>query len=388
VNPLQRIAVVLAVLVCSLSPSALQAQWSLMRADADQAVRVGVRHIYNLEFDSARVEFQKVKEAYPKHPVGYFLDAMVDWWQITTDLRKKAVDAQFLAKVDKVIAVTDELLAENDSDIIGLFFKGGIIGFRGRYYVTRDEWLKAASDGKTALDIVMRAASVAPGNKDVLLGTGLYHYFAAAVPERYPMLKPALTFLPPGDKQAGIAELRIAGKQARYANTEAKVVLMQVYYGYEKNYVEAMLIAEELVRDFPKNSFFKGYLGRCYVQTGNYDKMESLWRDVLLSCMDKKVGYDYLTAREAMYYIGLALMNRGKLDDALQYFYKCDEFCRKLDDKPSGWMIMLNSRIGNIYDLQNKRDLALAQYNKVLSWNDYYDSHKYAKQFIQRGYGK
>lgn len=372
-----------------LMPLPSAAQWALMRSDADQAARTGVRHIYNLEFDSARAEFEKVIVAYPKHPVGYFLDAMVDWWQIVTDFRSKnTIDARFLSKIDKVIAVSDAILAENSNDIVGLFFKGGIIGFRGRYYVLRDEWLKAASDGKTALDIVMKCAEIAPGNRDVLLGTGLYHYFAAAVPERYPYLKPALSFLPPGDKKAGIEELRIAGKQARYANVEAKVVLMQLFYGFERNYVEAMTIAEDLVKDFPKNSYFKAYLARCYVQVGNYEKMETLWRDILLACMDKKVGYDYVTAREAMYYIGLALKNRGQYETALQYFYKCDEFCRKLDQKPSGWMIMLNNHLGNIYDLQNKRDLAVKQYNKVLSWEDYYDSHKYAKQFLQRPYGK
>jgi hypothetical protein len=371
-----------------LAHQTLYAQWALMRADADQAARTGVRHIYNLEFDSARVEFQKVVTAYPKHPVGYFLDAMVDWWQIVTDPRVKKYDAQFLSKIDRVIAVCDEILETNPNDIVGLFFKGGIIGFRGRYRVTRDEWLKAAADGKEAFDIVMKCANIAPGNKDVLLGTGIYHYFAEAIPERYPYLKPALAFFPPGDKRLGIEELRVAGKQARYANTEAKVVLLQLFYGFERNYVEALAIAEDLVREFPKNSFFKAYLGRCYVQTGNYEKMEATWREVLIACIERKTGYDYLTAREAMYYIGVALMNRGKLDDALMYFYKCDEFCRKLDDKPSGWMIMLNSRIGNIYDLQGKRDLAVAQYNKVLSWNDYYDSHKYAKQFLQRPYGK
>jgi tetratricopeptide (TPR) repeat protein len=381
-------AAVIMVVACIVCTMPAFAQWALMRADADAAARAGVRHIYNLEFDSARVEFQKVMAAYPNHPVGYFLDAMVDWWQISTDPRKKAIDQQFLAKIDKVIAVSDTLLAANENDIVGLFFKGGIIGFRGRYRVQRDEWLKAAADGKEALDIVMKCAAIAPGNKDVLLGTGIYHYFAETIPERYPLLKPALAFMPPGDKRSGIEELRLAAKSARYANVEAKVVLMQLFYGFERNYTEAMAIAEDLVKEFPKNSYFKSYLARCYVQTGQTDKMEALWREVLIACMDKKTGYDYLTAREAMYYIGTALMNRGKYDDALMYFYKCDEFSRRLDEKPSGWMVMLSTRIGNIYDIQNKRDLAVKQYNKVLAWDDYYESHKYAKQFLQRPYGK
>lgn len=366
----------------------LQAQWALMRSDADIAVRKGVRHIYNLEYDSAYTEFQKVITAYPEHPVGYFLDAMVDRWRMMTDRRDKVAESNFLTKVEKTISVCNALLQQNEHDIVGLFFKGGIIGFRGRFHVSHNNWIKAASDGKEALDIVMKCAQIAPGNKDILLGLGIYHYFAEAIPEKYPLVKPILAFMPPGDKRTGIEELKVASTQARYAATEARYILLEIYYGFEKNYLEAQQTAEKLVQDYPKNSFFKSYLARCYAYLRNYEKMEMVWREILIDCIEKKTGYDYITAREAMYYIGEALKSRGKYDDALTYFYKCDEFCRKLDQKPSGWMIMLNNHIGNIYDLQGKRDLALSQYKKVLSWDDYFDSHKYAKQFIQRPYGK
>lgn len=366
----------------------LSAQWALMRTDADSAVRAGVRHIYNLEFDSASTNFQKVINAYPQHPAGYFLDAMVDWWAIVTNSRDKRTDERFLKKIDRVVTLCDSILDKNDNDIVGLFFKGGILGFRGRYHVTRNDWAAAALDGKRAFDLVQKCQEVAPGNRDVMLGTGIYHYFMETIPERYPAVKPLIAMLPPGDKRAGMAELKLASQSARYAATEAKVVLLQLHYGMEKNYSEALAISQQLSSDYPKNSLFKAYLGRCYVQTGNYDRMEEVWREILNNCIDRKTGYDNLIAREAMYYIGLSLMQRGKYDDALTYFYKCDEFCRKLDEKPSGWMIMLNSRVGNIYDAQGKRDLAVKQYNKVLSWEDYYDSHKYARQFLERPYGK
>jgi Tetratricopeptide repeat len=385
---LNLLAVLIIIFAEILVPTRLPAQWALMRTDADQSVRIGIRHIYNLEFDSASVEFEKVIAAYPQHPAGYFLDAMVDWWAITTNQRNKTIDERYLRKIDRVITLCDSILERNPNDIVGLFFKGGIIGFRGRYYVTRNDWATAALDGKRAFDIVQKCQELAPGNRDVMLGTGLYHYFVEVIPERYPAAKPLLAFLPPGDKRTGLAELKLASQQARYAATEAKVVLLNLNYGMEKNYTEALAISQDLNTLYPKNSMFKAYLGRCYVQVGNMEKMEEVWRDVLNNCIDKKVGYDNLIAREAMYYIGYALMQRGKNDDALQYFYKCDEFCRKIDTKPSGFMTMLSTRIGNIYDIQGKRDLAITQYNKVLSWEDYYESHKYAKQYLQRPYGK
>jgi tetratricopeptide (TPR) repeat protein len=385
---LPRFACISVFIIAMLGVAPVQAQWALMRSDADAAVRVGVRHIYNLEFDSASTEFQKVIQAYPQHPVGYFLDAMVDWWEISTNSRDKRMDERFLRKVSRVITLCDSILGQNENDIVGLFFKGGIMGFRGRFFVLRNDWAAAALDGKRAFDLVQKCQEVAPGNRDVMLGIGIYHYFMESIPERYPAVKPLIAMLPPGDKRAGIAELKLAAQSARYASTEAKVVLLQLQYGMERNYTEALAIAEQLCGDYPKNSMFKAYLGRCYVQLGNYDKMEGAWREILNNCIDRKVGYDNIIARESMYYIGLSLMQRGKYDEALNYFYKCDEFSRKLDEKPSGWMIMLNSRVGNIYDIQGKRDLAIMQYKKVLGWEDYYDSHKYAKQFLERPYGK
>jgi TolA-binding protein len=383
-----RFALAVIAVLCLFAPEDAFGQWALMRSDADAAVRTGVRHIYNLEFDSASAEFRKVIVAYPQHPVGYFLDAMVDWWKITTNARDKRTDEQYLRKIDRVVQICDSILDKNPNDIVGLFFKGGIIGFRGRYHVLRNEWASAALDGKRAFDIVQKCQEIAPGNRDVMLGTGIYHYFVEAIPERYPVVKPLIAMLPPGDKRAGLAELKLAAQSARYAATEAKVVLLQLQYGMEKNYVEALSLALQLTSDYPKNSMFKAYLGRCYVQMNNYERMEETWREILNNCIDRKIGYDNIIAREAMYYIGLSLMQRGKYEDALAYFYKCDEFSRKLDEKPSGWMIMLNSRIGNIYDIQGKRELAISQYRKVLSWDDYYDSHKYAKQFLERPFGK
>ena len=71
-----------------------------MRSDADILVKKGAQQIYNLQFDSAAANFSKVRQMYPEHPAGYFLDAMVEWWRITTtSSRSKALDDVFLQKI-------------------------------------------------------------------------------------------------------------------------------------------------------------------------------------------------------------------------------------------------------------------------------------------------
>ena len=75
-------------------------------------------------------------------------------------------------------------------------FKGGAIGFRGRLRATRDSWIKAADDGREALPIVEQASKLDSNNTDVELGFGIYNYYAAVIPDEYPMIKPLMIFFP------------------------------------------------------------------------------------------------------------------------------------------------------------------------------------------------
>ncbi len=363
------------------------AQWVLMREDADSLTRQGIFHIYNLQFDSAEAYFGELIRRYPEHPAGYFMDAMVSWWRILTNRRSRQYDEEFLQKIERVLQVCQPILEHNPYDIVGLFFKGGALGYRGRFYAMRERWIRAANDGREAFNILLQVQRLAPGNHDVLLGTGIYNYYAVKLPEMYPILRPLLLFLPPGDKELGILQLRASARNARYAATEARVVLLQILYDFEQNAAEALPVAEELHRDYPRNPYFHRYLGRCYVRLGDLQRMEETWREILRRCIEKWSGYDELTAREALYYVGLALMQRGQYEEALQYFYKCDEMSRVLDEDPSGFMVKTNLNIGKIYDLQGKRDLALMQYRKVLSWRDVQNSHAEARRYIEKPYG-
>lgn len=384
-KPSSRILVCLLAVV-ALSAPRVSAQWIFMKSDGDTLLQQGIQYIYNVQFDKAIAKFKEVKSLYPDHPAGYFLDAMVEWWRLNINRRTREYDAAFLQKIETVLNVCDKQLENDPKNITGLFFKGGALGFRARFHAVRESMINAANDGKEAFDILMECKKIAPGNHDIMLGTGIYNYFAVALPEKYPLLKPVMVFFPGGDKFLGILQLQAAARKARYAYVEAEVVLFQVYYDFEKDPRKAMEYASELFRRYPDNPYFHKAYGRCAVQLGPIDSMEVVWRDVLNRFFDKRFGYDNLTAREALYYIGLARMRKNDYEMALKYLYKCDEACRSLDEDPSGFMIKTNLLIGQIYDLQGKRDLAVKQYDKVLAWSDNNGSHAEAQRYRQQPY--
>jgi tetratricopeptide (TPR) repeat protein len=365
------------------------AQWTILRTDADSLVRQGSHYIYNVQFDSASVCFNEVKRLYPWHPAGYFLDAMVDWWKISLFRETKEFDDGFVEKSERVIEICDSLLEHNPHDINALFFKGGAHGYLGRFHAKRKNWFSAASEGKVGFDMLIECWKLAPSNSDIQLGTGIYNYFADALPEKYPLVKPLMTFLPPGDKKRGLRQLELSAQNARYAAVEAKVTLLHVYHDFEHNNKKALEISEELHETYPQNPYFHRYLGRAYVRTGNRQMWEKTWREIIKRCIAKQDGYDRVTAREGLYYVGLSLKIKKDFKLALKYFYKCDEACRYLDtDEPSNWMIQTNLFIGQIYDMQDKREEAIEQYEKLLDMPDKNSSHKTAERYIEKPYGK
>jgi hypothetical protein len=296
-------------------------------------------------------------------------------------------DDIFIETMDEVIALCDSLLEANPSNVTALFFKGGALGFQGRLRANRSSWIKAANDGRRALPIVQRAFAIAPDNNDILLGIGIYNYYASTIPERYPLVQPVMVFFPAGDKKKGIEQLQTASRNARYAAIEAEYFLLQLHYNYERQYVRALEISTSLYQRFPNNVLFHRYMGRSLFILSKYAEAEVVFSEILQRTTARREGYGDFVRREAHYYLGMIAMQNRNLNDALRHFYACDELCRRLDKKEqSGFMVLTNVRIGMIYDLQKKRDYAVAQYQKVVAMKNFENSHALAQKYLKDPY--
>ena len=358
------------------------------RDPAFEAVaREGINHVYNLEFGKAEESFGKLVQMKPGHPAGPFFLAMVQWWKIMLDPDDEQYDREFLAALDRVVDMCDAMLHKNPDDVTAIFFKGGAIGFQGRLKFHRDDYLGAANAGRKALPLVQDASALDPDNIDVLLGTGIYNYYAEVIPQEYPYVKPLILFIPPGDRRKGIEQLTRVAEKGLYATIEASYFLLQIYYFYEKDYAHALDLAQRLNVRFPNNMVFHRYLGRCYVSLNNWPAADSVWADVTGRAHRGMPGYGAGVEREAEYYLGVAEMPRRRYEEALGHLYRCDELSRSLDRKEaSGFMTMANLKIGMIYDCQAKRSLALSQYRKVMTMKDFMESHAKAGQFMTTPY--
>ena len=213
-------------LILLFTASISYAQWIEDRA-IDRRVQYGIDELYNFEFDKADSNFSEVIQLRPDHPVGYFFRAMVQWERIISKFDDESQDEKLYDLLDVVVELCEKRLDDNPEDVAAMFFKGGAVGFRGRLRANRGKWLGAANDGIVALPLVRKAFELEPNNYDVLLGIGIYNYYAAVIPSKYPFVKPAMIFFPSGDRKKGLEQLRQASLHAKYVQVEATYFLMQ-----------------------------------------------------------------------------------------------------------------------------------------------------------------
>jgi hypothetical protein len=143
----------LGVLLLLFAASALTAQTPSILQDPyfQEEARLGLKHMYDMDFGAADEVFGRITARYPDHPVGPYLQALLPWWAIQLEPDDPSQDDIVLDAMERVIDLCDRRLRKDRGDLDALFFKSGAHALRGRLHSDRRRWLRAARDGQQAL---------------------------------------------------------------------------------------------------------------------------------------------------------------------------------------------------------------------------------------------
>ena len=151
---------------------------------------------------------------------------------------------------------------------------------------------------------------------------------------------------------------------------EALIKIPQLMKTYE--YKEAVKIIEDtyLLTMSPKDRMiFSGIAGICYYFLSDFEKAKSYYMDQLklTERRDLKKVYPLntiLNRSASLGNIGIVYRIQGKLTEALKFFHKALEICRKISYKKGKASALDN--IGIVYGIQNKLTEALKFFHQAL----------------------
>ncbi|HLT45849.1 MAG TPA: hypothetical protein VK002_01360 [Rubricoccaceae bacterium] len=351
----------------------------------EMPARRGLGLLYNAQFAEARAAFDTLAARYPDHPAAAFLRALVPWWEILLDLSDTSRDEAFYDAMDEVVRLADRRLRRDEYDLDARFFKGAALAFRARLRANRRDYVRAAFDAKGALDYVLDVARRDPANADFQFGRGVYDYYAAALREEHPRLRPLLTFFARGDRDRGRHLLEFTFQRGTYLQAEAAYQLALLEYVHERDYDAARRYVDWLRYYYPRNPFFHTLEGRLHATFGHLDEADRVFRAVLGRHDAGAEGYNAAAAEQALYYLARSAMIRREYGEALALLYRLEQLGEARATR-SAFVVLGRLRQGMAHDARGERDAALRRYHEVLALPDRSGAHESARRYIEAPY--
>ncbi|HWY68103.1 MAG TPA: hypothetical protein VNX88_05530 [Terriglobales bacterium] len=367
-------------------------------ADQDPQVKLALDDFYNLEYDKAVSEFERIEKAHPEDPfaVVHVLQATVfrelyrlnllDTTLYAHDgfLSGKAVngDPAVRTQVDQLTARTvklcDARLAKDSNDVEALYVRGVARGLKSTYIALVDKsFLAALRSAVAARRDHERVLQIDPKYIDAKTVVGAHNYVVGSLPMPVKVLAGIAGL--GGNRKRGLEYLQQASKEGRESSADARVALA-LFLRREGRYDEASGVVETLTKQYPRNFLFA--LEHCnLLKDGGKGPQAVICYEKLL---DGARSAEFANPHVEFAAFGLAESLRGQKDyeGALKEY----EFTANV---PSG-QLSLKQRAGlaagEMYDVLRKRDLAVIQYQAVIAQDNSSAQAEIARKLLREPY--
>lgn len=359
-------------------------------------------HFYNLEYDQAISELEKAVAKEPNsaglrnhlaqciqfremYKVGALESELVSG--NNSFLRRPKIDTtaeiekRFQDEVRKAMEISEARLKTNPNDTQALYALGVSYGLRGNWnFLVRKAWRDALHDATEARKLHNRVTELDPSNYDARLVQGAHDYIIGSLPTLYKMLGFLVGFR--GDKEKGMRTLQEVAVKGKFNAVDAKVFLCAIYRR-EERWQSAAPILEDLIRSYPRNYLLRFEQAQLYSATGQKDKAIATIQAVADLKKKGAPGYADLAAERIYYQMG-----------NIQFWYR--DYTQAVDNlkkaTAGGAALDLNTgtlawmRLGQVYDLTNRRELALDAYRKAIAFAPEAEAAKESRRYLSSPY--
>ncbi len=369
---------------------------------ADPLVDEGYQHFYNLEYEQALACFDKAIAQSPSSAELHnhaaetilfqemFRDGALESELVTGNnslLRRAKLNPSpetqkhFLDETHIALDLERVRLRRNSNDAGALYAMGITLGLRANYFfLVKKAWRDALRDATTARDLHNRVSELEPANVDARLVQGLHDYVIGSLPAFYRMVGFLVGFR--GDKERGIRTLENVAANGTQNRTDASIFLAALYRR-ERKPAKALPILDDLIRRYPRNYLLRFEESGMYAALNDGPKAIGAIEEVARLKRRGAPGYGRVPWEMIYYHLGTIQFWSNDLENALVNMQKVTEGAEAVDLNTGvlAWM-----RVGQIYDLTNRRDMALEAYKKAIAYAPEAEAARESRHYISSPY--
>jgi tetratricopeptide (TPR) repeat protein len=364
----------------------------------------GFLHFYNLEYDEAIRAFQQEIRDQPNSARPYNHLAQAVLYRVlfragaletqlvsgnNPFLRRAAAEIkpeekkEFFRCIDKVMALTDAALAKNASDTEAMYSRGIAFGLRANYsFLVEKAWRDALRDATEARRLHNRVAELKPEFVDARLVQGIHDYVVGSLPWYYKMLGFLAGFR--GDKEKGIQTLEDVARNGTRVPYDAKVMLSAIYLREGKSMMpKAIPLLQELATKFPANHLFRLELVQIYSDLEQEQKVRAVFAEMDAAIVRNPKAFPHMPKARLHYAKGNFLFWYSDLKAAENHLRAATQ---EVDDLDLHTGVLAYLRLGQVQDLQGKREAAKDAYRKAIQLAPQSEAAKECRGYLSRPY--
>ena len=372
----------------------------------------GLEALYNIDYDKALRDFKEIATLYPNHPGGPQLLAARLWIKTLYESRRlqsslygsesfytngddkvdpKVLD-EFRSLTREAKRLAEAKLKQDPKNIEAMDFLANTEGLKASFAeAVERRHFAALRDGNDAVSLHRNILKMDPKYIDAQLTIGLYEYVVGSLPLPIKLIAGVTGYR--GSKKRGLAMLEQVAKEGRWAQDDAKTVLV-LLYTREKRFADVLMLTRELSAKYPRNYLFRLETADALVSLAAVKRKDNDIAGAVQAEKEAFATFDELlrdrNARDAAvraldlihFKYGEVLFMAGQNERAAREFLTTT----KVDKAEPGLVTMAHLYAARAYDVSGKRDEAVAQYKEVLARPNVYDAHEEARKGLKQAY--
>ena len=355
-------------------------------------------HFYNLDYDRAVQEFEQILARHPDDPFAvnhlltvilfrelyrmgvlnpgeYANDSFISAPHRPADPKVKQ---QILDLVARAQQLEEKRLSTNPDDIEALYARGVTRAQFATYTAMIERaWFSALRNAVGARHDHERVLELAPSTAEAKLIVGAHNYVVGSLPWG---VKAAASMVGlGGNKDKGLQYLKECAQGDGETSVDAQILLV-LFLRREHRYDEALSIARTLIPRYPQNALLALEEGNLLRAAGRNQEAATVYRRIWQAGKD---GH-YANAHYEVAALSLADLLRSQKDytgAAAAY----EQVGQVLQPDPE-MLQKAELGAGEMYDMLQKRDLAIARYQAVIASGTTTASAETARRHMKEAY--